>query len=61
MNFKFECLSYLTSAKTELTQSFPKSEQLTGSLFAIFSDFADNDYEGISENKIYRSFLNTLT
>ena len=61
MSVKSECLSYLVSAKAELTQSFPQSEQLTDSLFAVFSDFATGDYEGISENKIYRSFLNTLT
>ena len=61
MSVESECLSYLTSVKTELTQSFPQSEQLTDSLFAVFSDFVTGDYEGISENKIYRSFLNTLT
>ena len=61
MSVESECLSYLTSVKTELTQSFPQNEQLSDSLFAVFSDFVTGDYEGISENKIYRSFLNTLT
>lgn len=61
MSVKSECLSYLVSAKAELTHNFTQSEQLTDSLFAVFSDFATGDYEGISENKIYRSFLNTLT
>ena len=61
MSVKSECLSYLVSAKAELTHNFTQSEQLTDSLFAVFSDFVTGDYEGISENKIYRSFLNTLT
>ena len=61
MSVKSECLSYLASTKAELTHNFTQSEQLTDSLFAVFSDFVTGDYEGISENKIYRSFLNTLT
>ena len=61
MSVKSECLSYLASTNTELIQNFTQSEQLTDSLFAVFSDFVTGDYEGISENKIYRSFLNTLT
>lgn len=61
MSVESECLSYLASTKTELIQSFTQNEQLSDSLFAVFSDFVTDDYEGISENKIYRSFLNTLT
>ena len=61
MSVKSECLSYLVSAKAELTHNFTQCEQLTDSVFAVFSDFVTGDYEGISENKIYRSFLNTLT
>lgn len=60
MSLKAECSSYLTNAKTELNTTLPKKEQLTDNLFTIFLNFADNDYENISENKIYRSFLNTL-
>ncbi len=57
MSLKSDCLSYLESVKIELNKEFPENEQLTDSLFMNFSDFANDDYEGVSDNRIYRLYL----
>lgn len=57
MSLKYECLTYLEKAKDELKNGFPENEQLINSLFIKFSDFANDDYEGISDNKIERSYF----
>ena len=57
MSLKSECLTYLEKAKDELKNGFPENEQLINSLFIKFSDFANDDYEGISDNKIERLYF----
>ena len=52
MSLKSECLTYLEKAKDELKNGFSKNEQLIDSLFIKFSDFVNDDYEGIPDNKI---------
>lgn len=57
---KKECLSYLEIEKVKLNEEFPKYESVTEELFIQVSDFMDNDFDDISENKIYRFFLDKL-
>lgn len=57
MGLNFECLAYLENAKLEFKNEFPKNEQLIDSLFMKFSGFVNDDYEGISDNRIYRLYL----
>lgn len=60
MILKKECLSYLESEKSKLIEEFPKDKFTTEELFMQITVFIDNDFDGISENKIFRSFLDTL-
>ena len=57
---KKDCLSYLEFEKVKLNEEFPKYESVTEELFVQVSDFMNNDFDGISENKIYRFFLDKL-
>ena len=57
---KKECLSYLEIEKIKLNEEFPKYESVTEELFVQVSDFMNNDFDDISENKIYRFFLDKL-
>lgn len=57
MNINNECLTYLESAKFQLTEEFPNNSDLCNTLFLIICDFVDEDFDGIVENKIYRSFI----
>ena len=52
-----ECLTYLESAKFQLTEEFPNNSDLCNTLFLKICDFVDEDFDGIVENKIYRSFI----
>lgn len=55
-----ECLVYLKKAKAELIEEYPNNNDLTNTLFLKICDFADEDFDGIAENKIYRSFIAEL-
>ena len=57
---KKECLLYLEIEKTKLNEEFPKYKVTTEELFVQISDFVSDDFDGISENKIYRLFLDKL-
>jgi len=57
MNINNECLTYLESAKFQLTEEFPNNSDLCNTLFLKICDFVDEDFDGIVENKIYRSFI----
>ena len=57
MNINNECLTYLESAKFQLTEEFPNNSDLCNRLFLKICDFVDEDFDGIVENKIYRSFI----
>lgn len=60
MILKKECLSYLEFEKNKLNEEFPKCEITTEELFAQINDFMNNDFDGISESKIYRLFLDKI-
>ncbi len=57
---KKECLTYLELVQSELKEEFPKYETVIKELFIQVSDFMNNDFDGISENRIYRLFLEKL-
>ena len=57
MNINTECLTYLEIAKFQLTEEFPNNIDLCNTLFLKICDFVDEDFDGIVENKIYRSFI----
>lgn len=57
---KKDCLSYLEFEKVKLNEEFPMYESVTEELFVQVSDFMNNDFDDISENKIYRFFLDKL-
>ncbi len=60
MTLKNRCLSYLHNEKIMLNDEFPKYEFTTEELFVKLKDFINTDFDGISENKIYRLFLNVI-
>ena len=51
-----DCLTYLENEKIKLNEEFPKCETVTEELFIQVMDFVNDDFDGISENKIYRLF-----
>lgn len=55
-----ECLIYLENAKTQLTEEFPNNDDLSNILFLKICDVVNTDFDGVSENKIYRRFLSIL-
>ena len=55
-----DCLTYLENEKIKLNEEFPKCETVTEELFIQVMDFVNDDFDGISENKIYRLFLDNL-
>ncbi len=57
---KKECLAYLEIEKTKLVEEFPKYKPVTEELFSMVIDFICSDFEGVPENKIYRSFLTMM-
>ena len=57
---KRECLTYLEFEKIKLNEEFPKYATVTQELFIRVSDFVNEDFDGISDNRVYRLFLDTL-
>ena len=57
---KRECLTYLEFEKIKLNEEFPKYATVTQELFFRVSDFVNEDFDGISDNRVYRLFLDTL-
>ena len=60
MKQKEACLLYLDSAKSRLINDFPNNKELTDDLFIKVYNFVDTDFQGVSENKVFRIYLNTL-
>ena len=60
MSLKSESLLYVETAMTEYSNEFSDKEDLIHSLSVIFSDFLNEDYDGLTENRIYRLYLDTL-
>ena len=56
-----KCFSqYIDNKKAELLKAFPDYENLTETFFRRITDFVAEDFEGFSENKVYRIFLKTV-
>lgn len=55
-----ECLMYLENAKAQLIEEFPNNNDLNNTLFLKVCDLVNKDFDGITENKIYRSFIGEL-
>ena len=49
-----EFTAYLDKKTAEITKDFPASEALTLRLTDKIKDFAEEDFEGVNENKVYR-------
>ena len=60
MNSNTECMKYLEKAKAELIDEFPNNNDLSNTLFLKICDFVNEDFDGIAENKIYRSYIYVL-
>lgn len=60
MSLKSECLLYFETAMNEYSKEFSDREDLVADLSVIFSDFLSEDYDGLTENRIYRLYLNAL-
>lgn len=60
MSLKSDCLFYLKKEKEKSIDEFPQNEHLIEELFFKISDFVNMDFEGISDNKIYRNFLDLM-
>lgn len=54
------CIAYLDTVKASLLADYPQKEQLTQDSFALVCDFVCSDFLGISEHKVFRSFLDVL-
>lgn len=52
-----KCIEAISREKSEIMQEFPKYKELTDFIFTKITDFAEEDFEGISDNKRYRYFL----
>lgn len=57
---KNKCISYLKIEKNSLLSDFPKFENITEKVFENLFEFLDEDFDGISENKVFRCYLATL-
>ncbi len=54
------CIAYLDTVKADLLADYPQKEQLTQDSFALLCDFVCSDFSGVSEHKVFRSFLDVL-
>ena len=57
---KRKCLTYLELEKIKLNEEFPKYATVTQELFIRVSDYVNEDFDGISDNRVYRLFLDNL-
>ncbi|MBR2860886.1 MAG: hypothetical protein IKB86_03520 [Clostridia bacterium] len=55
-----ELIEYLKQEKDKINFEFPKNEKITDSLFEKLYDFLENDFEGMSDNRVYRCFLTSF-
>ena len=60
MKSKTDCTTYLYEEKSKLINDFPKFENTTKEIFTKLLEFINTDFNGVSENKIYRKFLITF-
>ena len=52
-----QCIEAINTEHENIDKEFPKYENLTEDIFEKLTDFANEDFEGISDNKRYRYFL----
>lgn len=57
MKLKTNCTAYLYKEKSILINDFPKYENTTEEIFIKLLEFVNTDFDGVSENKIYRNLL----
>lgn len=55
-----DCILYLDDTKAQLIEEFPTNKELTEKIFLMVYNFVCTDFNGVSENKIFRIFLNTF-
>jgi hypothetical protein len=55
-----ELITYLKQEKNELNFEFPQNENTTASIFEMLYEFLNNDFEKISDNRVYRCFLTSF-
>ena len=55
-----DCILYLDDIKAQLIEEFPTNKELTEKNFLMVYNFVCTDFNGVSENKIFRIFLNTF-
>lgn len=54
------CIEYLDEQELQYIHQYPQNVVMTGELFSKAKEFIDTNYDGISENKIYRCFIDFL-
>lgn len=60
MNAKPEWKTYLECEKNKLNSEFSKYEETTADLFQKVYEFLSVDFEGLSDNRVYRCFLDSF-
>ena len=55
-----ELITYLKQEKNKLNFEFPKNEKTTAFLFEKLYEFLENDFEEMSDNRVYRCFLTSF-
>ena len=58
--YKNDYNKVLTDLSLQLNSDYPEREDLTTYLLSKIKDFIETDFNGISENKIFRNLLITL-
>lgn len=60
MNTKSVLKAYLECEKNKLNSEFPKYEEITTDLFQKVYEFLNVDFEDLSDNRVYRCFLDSF-
>lgn len=58
MDIQEKCIAALSEEKAKINQEFAQNEDLTNDIFAKLTEFAKEDFSGVTDNKRYRYFLN---
>lgn len=52
-----KCITAIKTEQENINKEFPKYESLTNSIFTEITEFANEDFDGITDNKRFRYFL----
>ncbi len=52
-----KCIAAIKTEQENINKEFPKYENLTDDIFEKITDFANEDFDGITDNKRFRCFL----